>query len=330
MPTALIIGGTGLIGRATARRLVTAGWDVTVTGRNPTHNTVPEARFVAAGRDEPRGPVDLLVDCICYTPADATALLPLAADAAATVMISSKGVYVDEAGNHTNSTVAPHFTGPITETNPTVAPGTGDHTTCEGYGPNKVAAEHVLLDSGHPVTILRPSKMHGPGAARPREWMYVKRVLDARPVVFLARRGEGIDHTTAAANTAALIETVAANPGRRILNSADPDAPSVRDIARTVAAHLNHQWQEIPLEDDSLGRSPWDAAHPIVLDTTASLELGYRPVGDYATTVAAEIDWLVDNADARPDPADSFFTRLLDYPAEDRYLNGGSGPTRLT
>ena len=323
MPTALIIGGTGLIGRATATRLVTAGWDVTVTGRDPHHNTVSQAHFTATDRSALRGDVDLLVDCLCYTAADATALLPLAADAASTVMISTKGVYVDEAGNHPNSATPPHFTRPIPETNPTVAPGTGDHTTREGYGPNKVAAEHVLLDSGHPVTVLRPSKMHGPGARRPREWMYVKRVLDQRPAVFLAHRGVGTDHTTAAANTAALIETVAANPGRRILNSADPDAPCARDIARTTATHLNHQWREILVHDDTLGRHPWDTAHPIVLDTSASLALGYRPVGDYATTVAAQTDWLV-HADpaTRPSPKDPFFAPLLDYTAEDRYLTG--------
>jgi phosphoglycerate dehydrogenase-like enzyme len=33
--SALVIGGTGLIGRAVARRLLWAGWQVTVTGRDP-------------------------------------------------------------------------------------------------------------------------------------------------------------------------------------------------------------------------------------------------------------------------------------------------------
>ena len=79
-------------------------------------------------------------------------------------MISSKAVYVDDHGNHTNSPVAPHFDGPVTESQPTMAPGDGDFQTREGYGANKVAAENVLLDSGAPVTVLRPSKIHGAGA----------------------------------------------------------------------------------------------------------------------------------------------------------------------
>src|SRR5207248_8590600 len=108
----------------------------------------------------------------------------------------------------------------------------------EGYGANKVAAEQVFLDSGRRATIIRPSKIHGPGAARAREWVFVKRVLDRRPAVFLAHRGEGADHPTAAANLAALIGTVAARPAARILHCADPAAPHGLETARTVARHL--------------------------------------------------------------------------------------------
>ncbi len=342
MPRALILGGTGLIGRATARHLLAAGWDVDVTGRNPAHMaadiTSAGGRFLASDYLDAAhlaaaigSGADLLVDCVCYTAADAMRVLPLVGEAGSTVMISSKAVYVDAAGNHTNSDTPPRFDGPVRETQPTVAPTRdGDYDSREGYGANKVAAEQVLLDSGGAVTVLRPSKVHGQGAARPREWVFVKRALDRRPVVLLAHRGAGIDHPTAAANIAALIETVAANPGRRVLNSADPDAPNGLEIARTIAAHMDHVWDEVLLDDDApggLGEHPWDAAHPIVLDMAATRQLGYTPAGDYAATVAAEIDWLV--AGARPGrhgytmpPGldDPFFDTMFDYAAEDRYL----------
>jgi nucleoside-diphosphate-sugar epimerase len=330
MPRALVLGGTGQIGRAIAPRLLAAGWDVDLAGRKPANMPadLPDARFVAADRRDARqleaafgAGADLLVDCICYTAADAELVVPLARDAGSTVMISSKAVYVDAAGNHSNSDVAPRFDGPIRETQPTMAPGAGDYQTREGYGANKVAAEQVLLESGAPVTVLRPSKVHGVGAERPREWVFVKRVLDRRPAVFLARHGEGVDHTTAAANIAALVELAAAQPGARILNSADPDAPSGLEIARTVARLLDHEWEEVLVDGDGLGAHPWDAEHPIVLDTTAALELGYVPAGDYEATVADEVEWLVDSAlrgDLRID--DEFFERFLDYAGEDRYL----------
>ncbi len=340
MSRALIVGGTGAIGRAAACRLLAAGWQVDLTGRNPANLpadlAAAGARFVAADRADADqllaalgDGADLLVDCICYTAADAARLLPLVREAGSTVMISSKAVYVDSAGRHSNSATAPRFNGPIGETQPTVAPDGGDYTTREGYGPNKVAAEHVLLDSGGPVTVLRPSKIHGAGALRPREWVFVKRALDRRPTVFLAHRGAGVDHPTAAANIAALIEVVAANPGRRILNSADPDAPTALQISRTIARQLDHVRDEVLLDDGAdgtLGRHPWDAPHPIVLDTAAAIALGYTPVGDYASTVADEVEWLVaaahggEGAEKLPRSDDAFFGPMLDYAAEDQYL----------
>lgn len=339
MSRALILGGTGQIGRSTARRLLAAGWQVDLAGRDPGHLPADIAaaggRFLVADRDSPDqlrsalgGGADLLVDCLCFTAADAERLLPLARAATSTVMISSKAVYVDAKGNHSNSDTPPDYGGPVRETDPTLAPGGGDYRSREGYGRNKVAAEQVLLDSGLPVSVLRPSRVHGAGAGRPREWVFVKRALDRRPFVLLAGRGEGVVQTTAAANIAALIEVVAVRPGRRILNSVDPDAPSALEISRTIAGQLGHDRAEVLLDPGSepLGAHPWEAPHPVVLDMTAAAELGYTPAGDYRSTVAEEVDWLVaaaaggPGADLLPGPDDPYFAPLFDYPAEDRYL----------
>jgi nucleoside-diphosphate-sugar epimerase len=355
MRRALIIGGTGLIGRAVARRLLAAGWQVDLTGRDPAHMpaslSAAGAQFIAADRSDATqlavagDGADLIADCLCYTAADAAGLAALARAANSTVMISSNAVYVDAAGHHTNSDTPPHFGGPVREDQPTIAPSAGsDYRSREGYGACKVAAENVLLDSGAPVTVLRPGKVHGPWAARPREWVFVKRVLDRRPAVFLAWRGAGVAQTVAADNVAALIETVADKPGRRILNSADPDAPSGLEIARTIAGLLGHSWEEILLGapansastahsatsantgDPALGRHPWDTRFPIVLDMTAALNLGYVPVGNFATTVAAEVDWLISAAAGHEGHralawlSDPYFDSFLDYGREDRYL----------
>jgi nucleoside-diphosphate-sugar epimerase len=351
---AVIIGGTGAVGRAAARRLLASGWSVELTGRDPARMprdiAAAGGRFVAADtRDGGRSRAvfgdgaDLLVDCVCFTAEDAAGLLPLARDTASTVLISSKAVYVDGAGRHSNSPVDPDFGGPVREDQPTVAPGYGDYRSAEGYPAGKVAAEQVLLDSGVPVTVLRPSKIHGPGSRQPREWVFVKRVLDRRPALFLAHRGAGVDHPTAAANIAALIELAAARPGPRILNAADPDAPSALEISRGIARHLGHTWDEVLLDDQQAapgqlaggqpargqparGRHPWDRRHPFVLDMTAAARLGYTPAGDYAATVTAAVDWLVaaaqggEDADLVPGPGDQYFAPLLDYRDEDSWL----------
>jgi nucleoside-diphosphate-sugar epimerase len=238
-------------------------------------------------------------------------------------------VYVDGDGNHVNSMSPPLFTEAVTEQQPTMRPGDMPFDSPHGYGANKVAAEQVLLGSGLPVTVLRPSKVHGEGAAPPREWYFVKRALDRRPAVLLAHRGKGADHPSAAANIAALVEIVAQQPGRRILNAADPDAPDALAISRVIATATGHAWREVLLNDDAppqLGQHPWNRIPPIVLDTSAAQALGYRPVGDYATTVADEIDWMVGQIARDPTwtpPAiESETARTwFDYQAEDAWLS---------
>jgi nucleoside-diphosphate-sugar epimerase len=343
MLRAVVLGGTGLIGRAAARRLLAAGWDVTAVGRDrsrlPDDVAAAGGRFIAADRTEPDqlaealgAGADVLIDCLCFTAGHARGLLPLLDDVGSTVMISSKAVYVDAAGNHVNSAVAPDFDGPVHESQPTMAPREDiDYRSRDGYGANKVAAERVLLDSGRPVTVLRPSKVHGDGSTKPDIWVFVKRALDRRKVLVLSRGGQGVDHPTAAANVAALIEVAANNPGQRVLNSADPDAPNALEISRTVAGYLGHQWEEVLLDQCApakLGWHPWDRLPGIRLDMSAARQLGYQPAGDYATTVTAELEWLVSIADRNPSRTaqlppgfdHEYFAPMLDYTAEDNYL----------
>ena len=334
---AFIIGGTGLVGRAAARRLLAQDWQVELVGRDqanvPADLIADGAIFHQLDRDDfvdlseafDTG-ADLLLDTVCFTGRQAEHLVPLARDATSTVLISSKAVYVDAAGRHSNSPEPADFGGPITEDQPTLPPGDLDYRSRAGYGPNKVAAELALLDSGVPVTVLRPSKIHGEGARPPREWIFVRRVLDRRPVVLFNHGGRGGDHPSSSANLAALIEHAAHHPGQRILNAADPDAPSAPEIAALVARHFGHHWQPVLLPDDAppeLGWHPWNRRPAVVLDVSAAGRLGYQPVGDYASTVAPMLDWLASNGPALPAGFDDgYFDGRFDYAAEDAYLTG--------
>ncbi|MHB1886419.1 MAG: hypothetical protein ACYCVV_15685 [Acidimicrobiales bacterium] len=145
--------------------------------------------------------------------------------------------------------------------------------------------------------------------------------------MLLSRQGLGADHPSAALNIAALIETVADRPARRVLNAADPDCPSGRAIAAIIAGRLGHSWHEILLDStapEGIGHHPWDRVPPVVLDTTAAQQLGYTPVGTYAGTAPDVVDWLVDLS-ARNDAS---LSDLLphspspsDYHDEDDYLS---------
>jgi hypothetical protein len=128
------------------------------------------------------------------------------------------------------------------------------------------------------------------------------------------------------------VEVVAATPGRRVLNSADPDAPDALEIARTIAAQLDYVWDEVLLDEPegTVGGHPWDAPHPVILDMAAATALGYTPAGDYATTVADEVRWLVsvarsDGPERSSGLDEAFFAPMFDYAAEDRYLASRAG-----
>lgn len=341
VPKAIVLGGNGQVGSATASRLAASGWEVTTTGRaeqrfpadlrdagvrfarSDRHRAADLGQVLAAG-------ADAVVDCVAYTAEHARMLLPYRSGIGSLVFISSKAVYVDDRGRHSNTDESPDFGGPVTEDQPTMAPSDTDYRSREGYGANKVAAERVLLDAGLPVSVLRPSRVHGAGAGRPREWVFVRRVLDGRRHVLLARGGRGANHPTAAVNIAALAEFCAARPAARILNSADPDAPDGLAICRLTAAHLGHAWDEVLLDATApadLGDHPWNTLPPFVLDTSAAGRLGFVPVGSYADTVRAEIDWLVSAAQrgdpdgVLPKPGDAYFQGLFDYAREDAWLS---------
>jgi hypothetical protein len=61
---------------------------------------------------------------------------------------------------------------------------------------------------------------------------------------------------------------------------------------------------------------------------SAARQLGYQPAGDYATTVTAELDWLVSIAERDPSHTAQLphgfdhehFAPMLNYAAEDDYL----------
>ena len=339
MPHALILGGTGQIGRAVAHHLLDHAWSVTLAHRGFRHAPMDllhrGASLATIDRERPdtlarvlgRG-ADLLVDVVAYGPKHAEQLLEVQADVGALVVISSASVYRDDAGRTLDEaceTGFPVLPEPIGEDQATVEPGP------ETYSTRKVALERALLDGARgPVSVLRPAAIHGPGSLHPREWWMVKRMRDRRPVIPLAYRGSSRFHTTAAVNIAAAVRIVAGLQGRHVLNVADPSALPVVEIARTIGRHLGYTGRFLAIDDDAFypprfGRTPWSVQHPFVLDTSALRSLGYRALTDYAGVVSSTCDWLTEITPERdwrvlfPVLA-AYRYDLFDYAAEDEGL----------
>jgi len=193
-----------------------------------------------------------------------------------------------------------------------------------------VAVEETLLGSELATTIVRPGAVHGPGAVWAREWYFVKRALDERPVVFLSWNGESRFHTSAAANVAEVIALAAEPGGEPCPPRADPDPPRVLEIARAVARALDRSWEKVLIPGppvEGVGETPWSTPFPFVLDLSlAERELGYRPVAGYADSVAASCAWLIEATRGRdwrevlPQTA-RLIGDLFDYSSEDTMID---------
>jgi nucleoside-diphosphate-sugar epimerase len=193
---------------------------------------------------------------------------------------------------------------------------------------------HLLDEAAAPVTIPRPCAIHGFGSRHPREWWFVKRILDHRPAIPLAYRGTSRFHTSSVVNIATLTRVAVERPGYRVLNIADPLAPSVADIAASIAKHLDYRGRIVNVERQtyppSVARTPWSVPSPVVLNCCAALDLGYSPAKTYADAIKPVCDWLVATA-GDGDWKDRFpllarYPRdLFDYAKEDEFFGATGG-----
>ncbi|HEY1750890.1 MAG TPA: NAD(P)H-binding protein [Caulobacteraceae bacterium] len=331
--TALIIGGSGQIGQAAARRLLADGWRVRLaqrTGARLPPDLAAGAELVALDREVPGavaqavgGGVDALIDTVAYDAGHARQLLAVQAGVGAFVVISSGSVCRDEAGrtlDEARQTGFPHFPVPIGEDQSTVETGPATYST------RKAALEQALLQGARaPVTIVRPFAIHGPGSTHPREWWFVKRLLDGRRRIPLAWRGESRFHTSATVNIAEVIRAALATPGTRILNAADPEAPSVAEIGAIIAS-LYGAAPELVLLDGApaggVGGTPWSTPLPIIADMTRAEALGYRPAASFAQSIGGACRSAEALARAGV-PFVPYLSAMFDYAAEDAALGAG-------
>jgi nucleoside-diphosphate-sugar epimerase len=335
---AFILGGTGQIGRAVAAAFLSANWSVTISHRGsrpePRDLIARGARVVLLDRDNAGdlaralgAGADVLVDTVAYDQNHGSQLIAVQSSVSTFVVVSSASIYRDGLGrtlDEARQTGFPEMPDPIPESHPTVDPGPATYST------RKVALERRLLDdAAAPVTILRPCAIHGVNSRHPREWWFVKRIPDCRPFIPLAYRGKRRFHTSAVANIAALVVVAAEAPGSRVLNIADPDPPTVAEIAGFAAHHLDYRGRIIGLDDPTYppvnGTTPWSVPRPFVLDCDAAGALGYSPVTAYADAIGATCDWLVADAgngdwrDRYPVLA-SYPRDHFDYAAEDAFI----------
>lgn len=315
---ALIIGGTGQIGRAAAALLANDGWDVTITSRRPpVENTVQAVwndgyevsdniRFRLFDRDDTNAlreateGSDLVVDAVAYEEHHADQLVGLGASIGSLIVISTGSVAIDPDGytfdEATGPDKFPRFPVPMTENHPTIDK---DLTKPENRTYSALKAEierRVLACTTTSVTVLRPGAIYGPHSYALREWYFIKRALDGRAHTVLADEGKSVFNTSSAANIAALIRLAAETPGTGIVNAVDEDYLTTAEIGQTIFDLMGHDGKIATFSGPprgDLGRSPWGIPHPLIMDMTkASVALGYVQPAGYWESVSAAVDWV--------------------------------------
>jgi len=328
--TALVIGGSGQIGQATARNLLDHGWSVRLAQRHVARlpaDLATRVELVAIDRDAPgavakavANGVDALIDTVAFDEGHARQLLEVEADVGAMVVISTGSVCCDAEGRTLDEAAQsgfPRFPVPITEDQPTTAPGPATYST------RKAALEQALLQGARrPVTILRPFAIYGPGSTHPREWWFVKRILDGRRRIPLAWRGGSRFHTSATVNIAELIRVALQAPATRVLNAADPEALSVAEIGRTIAETYGVVLDLVPLDGppaNGVGATPWSGPRPLIAEMSRAEALGYRPVAIYQAAIGPACR-SAEALAAAGVPFVPYLAKMFDYAAEDARL----------
>lgn len=322
MARSVAIVGAGQIGRAVALQFYGAGWDVAIHARSkPNWPEFGRAWQAYDATTDETPAADCVVDTIAFDAGDVVRYDPdrvgrLIAVSSASVYCDAEGRTLDEAAQ----SGFPDFPGAITEDTATVAPGP------ETYSTRKVRMEQAAGERfGERATILRPCAIHGPWSRHPREWWFVKRLLDGRKTIPFLFAGRSQFQTTSVEQIAALALAATTDALGGVYNVSDTDSPSVLKIGEAIAEVLEREAVFVPSGDKGLvGRTPWSVPKPFrVAGAKAAAATDPQPF-DYADHVQPAVHWL-----AQRNPADwraafpqlaAYPWDLFDYAAEDAYL----------
>lgn len=335
----LVLGGTRFIGAAAVRTLAADGHQVTCFHRGRTATDLPaEVRHLhgdheqlaehTAALAETRPDVLLDMRPLNAETAARTLRCAEAVGAARLVAISSCDVYRSfgrllgrEDGPVDNTPVpedGPLRTRPFPYRGEEPRPEDDPMRFMDDY--DKIPAERAFL--GHTTiagTVLRLPMVYGPGDYQHRFYPWIKRMVDGRPALVVARSMaewrtcRGYVDDVGRAIAAAVTDPRAAG---RIYNVAEPDAPTEAEWIRRVAEALGWGGRLVVADDAALPEVllPGIPAEQHLRIDSARIraELGYREQLPRAEAVARAVAW---ERDHPPEPAPE-----LPYEAEDAFL----------
>jgi nucleoside-diphosphate-sugar epimerase len=184
----LVLGGTGFLGRQVVQVLLERGHEVTVIHRGE-HEVEDGARHAHGDRSEMAALVrglefDAFIDIRPMNDKDSQVVIDaLRGRVRRTVHASSVDVY--EAYDSFRAGIATEPV-PFNEDAPVrrkIYPYRGQNPRLEDY--DKILMEQAVLGAGSafPACVMRFPVLYGPHDRQRREWSFLRRILDGRPVI---------------------------------------------------------------------------------------------------------------------------------------------------
>jgi len=174
----LVLGGTGFIGPHLVNYAMRRGHKITLFNRGRTNTHLfPNAKKLVGDRNDDLSALenqtwDAVIDNSGYTPQQVQLSVDLLKDACDQYLFTStRSVYHE-------------FTSALMDEDAPVGPRDMPESEWDGYGPNKVLAERVVMDGfGSRTLITRPPVIVGPGDRSDRFTYWVDRIDDGGDIL---------------------------------------------------------------------------------------------------------------------------------------------------
>jgi nucleoside-diphosphate-sugar epimerase len=310
--------------------LAERGHDVTIFHRGETESDVPAsvehvhgdfsafAEHVEGLRS--RKP-DVVVDMVPFMDKDGHGVLHFREVAGRAVVVTSCDVYRAFA-RVWRSEPGPPDPVPLTEESPLRTKPVRELSAGIDFD-NVEVERNVTQDPQLPVTIVRPTAVHGPGDHQHRLYPYLRRMEDGRPAIVLDRallgwqRAHCYAEDVAQAIALAVADEFAAG---RIYNVAYERTFTEIEWVREIARAYGWSGEILLARSDSLPEylreDAFDLRQAYVVDSDRiRRELGYRESVSEEEALRRTIDW------ERRNPPEPGTQPELDYEAEDKALS---------
>lgn len=326
----LVLGGTRFIGPHVVRMLAGRGHDVTIFHRGETETDLParvrhvHGEFTTFSKqldglraEEP----EVVVDMVPFMDKEGHGVLHFRGIAGRAVVITSCDVYRAFA-RVWRSEPRPPDPVPLTEASPLRTKPVRELGMSVDYD-NVEVERAVSKDSQLPVTIVRPTAIHGPRDHQHRLYPFLRRMDDGRPAILLDealmrwRRAhcyvEDVAHAIALTVTA---ETAAGRTYNVAYERALTEIDWVKEIARVhgwsgEVVVAKSEFLPEPLREDA-----FDLRQEYVVDSSRiRRELGYSETVSEEEALRRTIEW------ERGNPAEPGSVPEPDYEAEDKALS---------